>query len=289
MKKGILFAAVLGLVLGAPALSQNRQPDLVVRNEFKVDVVTRTMGTVVSEQIFVIRSTIRNAGDVGVSGIPVHVVANGSVIASHYIPALNSGMESQYTFSMRPTAAGRYEIRTTVDPANNISEASEANNSVVFALNVDENRFVTVEPGSAAVVTLNQLNQANEPARVTQSGDIDLDFARDPYLSGAAPQLRRGGSVINLDIVNHGTLSARRVDVAVYVGGERLMFRNIGTIPAGQSRHVYLNWIPRTLGEQRLIIVLDPNNRIEEVRESNNTASLEATVENPPSGRTGRN
>lgn len=278
MNKGFGIAVLLGLVVGTPALSQNRLPDLVVRNEFKVDVVTRSTGSTVAEQLLVITSTVRNNGDVGVAGIPVHVLVNGAVIASHYIPALNSAMESQFTVTIRPTAAGRYEIRTTADPAGNIVEANEANNSVVFALNIDADRFVTVEAGSAATVQLNQVTQAAPLARVLQSGDIDLDVFRDPFLSGSLPRLRKPGTVINLDVVNHGTVSARNVDVAVYIGGVRQMLRNIGTIPAGQSRHVHMNWKPQVLGEQQLIIVLDPSNKIAESSEINNTVSLNASV-----------
>jgi subtilase family serine protease len=285
MKRIIPFAVVLALVASLPASSQNRTPDLAVSNDFKVDVVTRKLGTFVSEQILVITATVRNNGDVGASGIPVHMMANGQVIATHHIPALNSAAESKFTVAWRPPESGRYEIRTTVDPTGLIGEASEANNTTAFVLDIAANRHVMVESSGTVNVQLNRLNQSSEPAAILQTGDIDLDFEREPFLSGATPRVGRSGTIINLDVHNHGSVSARNVDIALYINGERQMVRNIGTIPAGRSRHVHLNWTPRMLGEQRLVIVVDPSNKIEESAEANNTVSLDATVISAPARR----
>lgn len=274
MHRFILGAMVIAVMAPAPASAQNKMPDLVVTSKFSFSVINRSVWPMGSDQAVQVTGTVRNNGDATAYGIPVNVFVNGELVGSSYIASLPSAEVSDFTVTFKPTATGRYEIKATVDPANTIAEASEANNTMIVYLNVDAQRVTP--PNDEARVVLSSL--MSQPPPRMQSGNVDLEFDRDPFLTGPDPTVGREGSIINLDVTNHGSDAACNVEVGIMVDGKRQMIRNIGTIEAGASRHVHLNWKPKYSGAQTISIVLDPRDRISESDESNNIASLDVSV-----------
>ncbi|MEK8024072.1 MAG: CARDB domain-containing protein [Candidatus Hydrogenedentota bacterium] len=282
MNKIISCLCVLALAAAVPVAAQNQQPDLAVSSSFKLDVVTQKTGEFTREQVVHVTGTVRNNGDVTASSVPISLYAKGELIGTSMVPELPSAFDHKFTFAWKPTAAARYELRAIVDPSGSLAEASEANNVSFLTLNINSRRVIEIEAGTAELLFLTKPSRFDDQTMLMQSGDIDLEFDRDPYLTGATPRARRSGSIINLDISNHGTMSAKNVEVAVYMNGQRQIIRTIGTIPAGKTRHVHLNWRPQIAGDQTLSVVVDPRNKIGETAEINNSVSIDVSIGSAP-------
>jgi hypothetical protein len=107
----------------------------------------------------------------------------------------------------------------------------------------------------------------------------DLTMARrDIRLSDREPN---SGEVVTITatVRNHGASDAAPVVLRYTDNGNTIAERTIPSVPAGQSRTASVEWYTNGINGKRTIAVLaDPDDRIDEQVEANNSASVTATV-----------
>ncbi|RME63485.1 MAG: hypothetical protein D6790_04615, partial [Caldilineae bacterium] len=202
-----------------------------------------------------VQVTVRNAGDADAEQVVVQFVDAtdkdapipiGTNQLIDLIPAGGSAT-AQVVYDTTDRAGDR-TVKITVDPNNLISEADETDNAVQAKL--------AVEPAPRPNLTIQSDNVGFEPATPNPGDQV----------------------IIRATILNTGSADAKEVAVQFVEGG--VNGAPIGTpqvidvIPAGSSALAQVSY--DTAGrteDQRIQVVVDPNNFIPETKETDNSAS----------------
>jgi flagellar hook assembly protein FlgD/fibronectin type 3 domain-containing protein/subtilase family serine protease len=194
----------------------------------------------------------KNNGTVDAFSVPLHLVAdNGSgpmIVASKTID-LPAGQSVDVSFSWIPEISGVGLLLSMVlDPYGAFAETVEENNS------------------AAVVVDINPSTKA----------DLSLSYSDISF--NPVPALEAGTTSLQARVLNRGFSSATDVEVDFYdgvVGEDGNVLLGSVVIPviaAGESVGVVQTWenIP-VFGERVITVVVDPENAIDEITESNNS------------------
>lgn len=211
-------------------------------------------------QSAVINATIHNIGTLGASNIEVSFFdgdpANGgTLIGSTTVPGVGAGATT-ITSVVWDTygQSGRNYIHVVIDPQNLITELNKNNNASLVAIDV----AVPTKPDLA--ITISDINVSNANPK---AGEILL---------------------VNATVHNLGT-AVSNVEVSLYDGdpavGSTLIMQKSITPIIQSGGTAALSFEINTLGlsgNHVYYIYIDPNNKIDEVNETNNAASVSTTI-----------
>ena len=217
-------------------------PDLTLTS------ITVTPSEPLVQETVTVKVTVKNAGNVKASGISIKLEANGALIQTRSISELEAGKSTSVTFSWKPTEAGTYTLKATVDPDNKIGELNEENNVISTS--------VTVKPKKLPDLTV-ELEAV--PAEITAGTEVD----------------------VRLLIKNIGEADAAAFAVELEVDGVSLGSTEIEGLAAGASTTVTFSWKPTEAGTYTLKATVDPDNKIGELNEENNVATASVKVVSP--------
>ncbi|MEM4525551.1 MAG: cobaltochelatase subunit CobN, partial [Methanothermobacter sp.] len=155
-----------------------------------------------------------------------------------------SGQTVIVEFNWTPTTVGVHTLQLIIDPENRIQEINETNNNQTLALTVNQPL----------------------PDLLIKNTDLAIDLiVNETYKFKAW-------------ISNNGPVDASQVRVDFYDNGVRVGTQNIPVIASGQTVIVEFNWTPTTVGVHTLQLIIDPENRIQEINETNNKFNRSCTV-----------
>lgn len=182
-------------------------------------------------------------GDPAQSGIQV-----GEAATIDKLEPKGSAVAAVASTMWTPDAIGSYDLYAWIDPYNTILESDEDNNVFHWVITV------------------------RNPAANLWISSFSIGVYSYSGVLGEDQELR--GQIANL-----GEISADNVVVKFYLDSPNLDSHQIGEttvishlIP-GQYKRVETSWIPDTMGQHRVYIVVDPDDTVVESDESNNQRS----------------
>ncbi len=201
-----------------------------------------------------VENTGQPAADVDVAFFDGEPAAGGELIGTARIPAIGTGESAaaSVVWDRVPDAGDRF-IFTVVDPGGLIEEVSEDDNLV-----------------------FNELVVASLPDPALTPGSFEL-----------SPVIPRPGSTVSVTVTvtNQGEqaaedLTVRLLDAEPSAGGQPLAPDALITIPGlATAQAVFSLEVPAGAGDLPLVAVADPEGLIEEISEANNSAAIEAAVQ----------
>lgn len=197
------------------------------------------------QETVTVKITVKNAGNVKASGILVELKADGVPVQTSTVREIEAGKSTIVTFTWKPAEAGTYTLRAMVDPDDKIEELNEENNVI--------STTVTVKPKKLPDLTV-------QFEAVPEELEINKEHA------------------INLLIKNIGEADSAAFAVELTVDGVSLGRKEIEGLAAGSSTTVTFTWKPTKAGDYTLKATVDPDNRIEELNEENNVATVSVKV-----------
>lgn len=222
---------------------KNSIPDLAISSE---DISFSPQVPIEGESVL-ITATIHNQGGTSVENVKVVISHLSLVIGEEVIPSIPAGGEEMAFFTWT-AEAGTNEFEIVVDPENLIKERDEENNSVYF--------FLTT---------------GTRPDLTLSSEDITFD---PPNPQVGDPEL-----IISANIYNKGESEANDFVVELTINGQPPIEENITTLLGGQVTDVQVKMLgPLPEGTYDIEVVVDPDDRITESDETNNTASNSITI-----------
>ncbi|WP_256334528.1 CARDB domain-containing protein [Lentzea albidocapillata] len=216
-------------------------PDLTVTN------LTWTPANPSEADAIRLTATVRNGGTVASGATTLNVTLGGTAAGTAQVGALAAGATAAVTVDAGRRGAGSYAAAATVDPANQVAESNEGNN--------------TFTSGSPLVV-----GQAPGP-------DLQITGVTPNPSSPAAGQPVTFAVQVN----NRGTSAAGASVTRVAVGGSTLT-ADTGAINAGQTVTVNVGTWTATNGGATATATADATNVVTETNENNNTATQSIVV-----------
>ncbi|MET9633716.1 CARDB domain-containing protein [Lentzea sp. NPDC006480] len=192
-------------------------------------------------------ATVRNGGTVASGATTLNVTLGGSSAGTAQVGGLAPGATATVNVDAGRRGAGSYAAAATVDPANQVPETNEGNN--------------TFTSGTPLVV-----GQAPGP-------DLQITgIAPNPSSPAAGQQV-----TFAVSVNNRGTSSAGASVTRVVVGGSTLN-ANTSAINAGQTVTVNVGTWTATNGGATATATADANGQVAETNENNNTATQSIVV-----------
>lgn len=220
-------------------------PDLTIH------AVTPNSSVVEPGETVTIDVALGNDGDKGVSATEVSLMVDGEVIGSKPVGNLPAGGSTtiSYTYTVpedKPT--GTMEVIATVDPGNLIRESNEDNNTGRSAIGVE-----TILPDLEIIAT------------------------------NASDWYSLMDVVVTATVRNNTPKAVPSVPVRLTVGHESYEERIC--VPGGaENLAVFRITVPDVTGRMNISFVVDPDNEIEEMSESNNDLSHSVEIAPLPNG-----
>ncbi|WP_086669424.1 CARDB domain-containing protein [Lentzea kentuckyensis] len=216
-------------------------PDLTVTN------LTWTPASPSEADAIRLTATVRNGGTVASGATTLNVTLGGTAAGTAQVGELAPGATATVSVDAGRRAAGTYAAAATVDPANQIAETNEGNN--------------TFTSGSPLVV-----GQAPGP-------DLQITGITPNPSSPAAGQQVTFAVQVN----NRGTSNAGASVTRVVVGGSTLT-ANTSAINAGQTVTVTVGSWTATNGGATATATADASGQVAETDENNNTSTQSIVV-----------
>jgi hypothetical protein len=192
-------------------------------------------------------ATVRNGGTVASGATTLNITLGGTAAGTAQVGGLAPGATATVTVDAGRRGAGSYAAAATVDPANQVAETNEGNN--------------TFTSGSPLVV-----GQAPGP-------DLQITGVTPNPSSPAAGQQ----VTFAVQVTNRGTSAAGASVTRVAVGGSTLN-ANTGAINAGQTVTVNVGTWTATNGGATATATADATGQVAETNETNNTATQSIVV-----------
>ncbi|MEO7324914.1 MAG: CARDB domain-containing protein, partial [Dokdonella sp.] len=198
-----------------------------------------------------VAGTLRDIGAQGVSSAVVRVFAKPDLTHALAQAIVDVAARGSVPISLdfNATTAATLNLLLRADPENAVAEASETNNDAELVLPFGQSLDLEVLPTDLAVLTATPL--------VGHSVAMDVT-------------VHNRGTVDSPPVVLHAEI--------VQGGATATIFDAPVQLPAGQSVHRQLTWLPDQPGNVQLRISLDPANQVAETREDNNSAQLDFVV-----------
>ncbi|KUG24422.1 hypothetical protein ASZ90_005799 [hydrocarbon metagenome] len=214
----------------------------------------------VDGQSAIINATIHNIGTLGSTNVDVAFYdgdpANGgTLIGATTVPGVGAGATAMASVVWNTYGqSGRNYIHVVIDPQNLIVELNKNNNASLVAIDV----AVPTKPDLA--ITISDINVSNANPK---AGEILLVDATIHNLGTVVSNVEV--SLYDGDPAAGGTLIMQKTNTPIIQsGGTAALSFEINTLGLS-GNHVYY-------------IYIDPNNKIDEVNETNNTASVSTTI-----------
>jgi len=103
------------------------------------------------------------------------------------------------------------------------------------------------------------------------------------FRDSSPPQTQVGNYTVFFHVRNRGMVTAAPFDVALYAGDERVATtRSEGNLSVNGTWEGSLTWWARQVGTYNLTVVVDPDDAIQEMNESNNARMITRRVSPPP-------
>ncbi|GBF36647.1 CARDB domain-containing protein [Methanofervidicoccus abyssi] len=168
------------------------------------------------------------------------------------VSGLNVNENKTLTFTWTPTNTGNYTITAVVDPDKAVDELNES----------DNNYTTTV------TVLLAKPNLVIENITTT------------------TPIYTNNPTEINITIANNGVADATTtfpVEITITDASGNTVYTetNVSGLNVGDSTTLTFYWIPGNTGEYTITAVVDPNNTVDELNESDNNYTTTVTVTVP--------
>ncbi|WP_444912598.1 CARDB domain-containing protein [Microbulbifer sp. PAAF003] len=204
---------------------------------------------------------IRNRGTQDSPSVNVRYLVNtGSGAQEIYTStiAIEAGQTASQTIPWRVDAIGALNLVVEIDPANDVPELDEGNNSVTFSFNTG------IQQGTNLVTSYK-----------------DIQFSTSPAFEGE-------GVSISSSVSNTGNEDATSVEVAFYDGdpdsaGVLLGTEILPSVASGESVPVEFVWAEIPTSADRVIYIqVDPDNKIDELGIGDNLAFLKLPVKSLP-------
>ncbi|CAD7774206.1 hypothetical protein FHEFKHOI_01525 [Candidatus Methanoperedenaceae archaeon GB50] len=198
-----------------------------------------------------ITATVSNLGNKDASDVTVRFIDESFTDTEDVQIPLNAGDEKNVTVRWNATPAGEHIITAVIDPKNENLESDESNNELSRTLIVQ-----------GADLTVSDLRLEINGTEVKTSTVITA------------------GRVVNISAVvkNIGIRPARNLDVSFCVNDMEIASRTNLSLNITESVNVSARW-NATIGNHTIAVVADPEKRIHETNESNNTAVRDMWVE----------
>lgn len=223
--------------------------------------ITSAPGSPCSGEQVIVSATVHNAGDAVTVQVPLRLFdadprVGGRKIGDVQLPALNSSGSTSVQFVLDTASlSGRQYVYAVVDPDNSLAEISESNNQAFS--------FFELRPAA--------LPDLDIPAG-------GLVFSPTQALEGAVVS-------IAVQVWNRG-LDASGAEIALYDGDPEsggTLLVPLQTIPgileANSSRTVTFSWSTTgKSGNHRIFALVDPNSKIAEYHEDNNSHESDLAV-----------
>ncbi|HHW04983.1 MAG TPA: cobaltochelatase subunit CobN [Methanothermobacter sp.] len=207
-------------------------------------ITSNIKGTFLKDLAYNISAFVGNGGNLDVSGVRVDFLDNGMSVDSHIIPEIRSGETVEINFNWTPTTAGAHTLQLIIDPQNQIEEINETNNKFTLSLTVDQPHPDVIFKG--------------------------IDLAADLIANETYTLMAR--------ISNVGPVDAGQVRVDFYDNGVKLGTQIIPVLAGGETTTIGFTWTPTTAGAHTLQLIIDPENKIQELNETNNEYNRSCTV-----------
>ncbi|MBB5873505.1 hypothetical protein F4553_006939 [Allocatelliglobosispora scoriae] len=194
-------------------------------------------------------ATVSNIGTAASAATTVNFSLAGALVGSANVGALNAGASTTVSFNAGTRGMGSYTVSSVVDPANNIIEQSDANNS----------------------------NTASSQLTVTQAPGPDLQVLG---ISSNPANPAVGAAVsFTVTVNNRGTTASGVTSVTRLTVGGTTLNTNTASIAAGTSATVAVTgtWTA-TSGGATITATVDATNVVAETNETNNALSQAIVV-----------
>ena len=264
-------------ILGASATSPEAKPTRPVASKAKVlgarvpkveppqpkpDVTVTALRASPSKpkagQALTVHATVKNIGAANADDCTVHILVDGEVVERKKlsVPAKASRTLSARIDGLKP---GRHAIAITADPDHRLRESNTANNSAEITVSV---------PG---------LSTEPKPAAAVGRPDIVVEKLA---LSPSKPKPGRPVKAIVV-VRNIGNAHAAEVRVDIVVDQRAVKSERL-SLPQGETRTLYIELGALTQGDHTIACIVDPDNRIAEPDERNNTAEIRVSLKEKP-------
>lgn len=167
-----------------------------------------------------------------------------SSIGRKTVVELSPQSEATVEFSWKPYVAKKYALKATVESRS--ADFNPKNNEFVISIDFQIPDLVLVN--------------VSVPERIFIDESYDLA----------------------VEIANLGSIKAENFSLCLYLRsyyGDELISSERVSLDANETKIVYLSWKPTELGSLSLKVVLDPENEVTELNESNNYMTLRLKVE----------
>lgn len=238
--------------VGAATAPTGPLPDLVVES-LEIDPSAPAVGETVS-----VRMTIGNRGTAPAAGFSIRFLIDGAPLsATLSIGGLSPGGSATVGTQIYHLAAGAHHVVGIIDPDDHVAELDEGNNRAEATLAVGRD----AAPPTAAL-----------PDLTSTSTELSPRVAAAHVLRTLTCEVTNLGS---------GLAPATLLDVSDSEGAV-LTSAAVPTLEPGEEAQVSLTLLPMILGEQTIVLRVDPRNAVPESDEENNETSLALWVEDAP-------
>ncbi|MFD3412241.1 discoidin domain-containing protein [Streptomyces cyaneofuscatus] len=229
-------------VLGAPAAN----PDLQVTG------ITASPATPVESDTITLTATVRNAGALAAPASKVEFRLGGSKAATGNVGALAAGASTQVSASIGTRGAGSYVLSAVADPANEVIEQNETDNSYTAA------SPLVVQPVSSSDLVASSVTTSPSAPAAGNTVTFSVAIKNQGTIASAA-----GSHGITLTLLN-----SQGATVKTFIGAHN------GTIAAGATTApVTLGTWPAANGSYNLRTVLAADANELPVKRENNTST----------------
>ncbi|MBP1946964.1 putative repeat protein (TIGR01451 family), partial [Methanobacterium petrolearium] len=190
----------------------------------------------VVDQTYTITTTINNGGLNSANNFQVKLYDNNQEVESQHVNVLAAGSSTSLSFSWKPTTTGSHSLQIIFDPDNQVEESNETNNQISKVLEVELAR----------------------PDLIPEKLEVPLDLVTNQVYQ------------LNTTIANRGYKDSNSFMVKLYDGDQEIESKTVTGLNIGETIQLLFNWTPTSYGSHNLKIVVDPDNLIDEYKETNN-------------------
>ncbi len=282
----------------AQAIDTTTDNFLELKNELPIDlsVVAITPSVIHPEpgQKISIKVKVQNDGAVQLTnvGLDLYVGDNSSSTFSTIISSIDKKSTYLKSFTLivpKDITFREYPIKAIIDPKNEIKETDESNNEKTYLLNIaiGENETKTstpapsVESTPSATPATSFMPIASASSTAT-SASVLPDLVVVVSDMQITPTSYKSGDSINLKtkVKNIGAVKASNIKVDLYFADTKICTKNINNLSKNGSNSLTCKYtIPANLvGSAVFKAVADPDNAITENNENNNSAEINASI-----------
>ena len=221
-------------------------PDLTITDE-EINIRPETPSLDLTAKV---NATIRNVGHENSGNFKAELWVGSEVMDELDISSIPNGGHENVTFEWTPDEIGYFTVEVRLDTDSDVTEYLEDNNAASIEVEVTEPR-------------------------------PDLSI-RGSYIDAPAEVPVETTATIEFSVHNDGNKEATDVEIQVLDGADPIgEVITIDIIDADDHGQTSISWTPETKGFHTIIVIVDPDDAISELSESNNDASIVVNVMKP--------